>query len=378
MGEDDGAISIALTPIEMYAILNGDSISASELASNSWHRMPGPPPRTNLAPFMQPLAMGDTTAQIRTWLAQNNGAPSGPQPAPIYAPQSRQDAWSHQSHYSQPNVPDCWIPPAPHMTSEQLTRGGAVLQIIGAGLEMTGGVLLILTPEPTMVTKVGGGVLVAHSFDLGQAAIRQLFSGKPVNDMTEQATEWTARQAGASPETAHRIGVIMDVAVSFTDIGVGFIKLASIRSLRAIHAGRIILSEEAIAGKAGRVSLDVEEGAKGIKEGGHTLAKHVDPTRADLEARAMRSAKGVVTKFTSKQLAEDALNAGVQTNRRAIKRWLADTSSTRTLEIPYTYSQDVAEVFSKATGSWQPTNKFTLVFLKPQSGSKQVFLLTFY
>jgi hypothetical protein len=221
---DSGEISIALTPIQLYAILNGKSISQGEIASNSWHEMPGPPRGSDLMRFTQPLSANDMASDIRRYLGQTNGGSTAqPSPAPGPTPyQTRNDAWTHQSHYSQPNPADCWIPPAVRSISPtDWNRAGAVLQIIGAGVEITGGVLLILTPEPTMLTKAGGAVLTAHGTDFMQAAIRQLFSGKPVADMTQQGATWAARQAGASEKNAHRIGVVLDVGVSFVDIGVG-------------------------------------------------------------------------------------------------------------------------------------------------------------
>ncbi|MGI4830343.1 MAG: RNase A-like domain-containing protein [Janthinobacterium lividum] len=355
--DDDDELSIALTPIELFAILNGKSISPGELASNSWHEMPGPPRRMDISRFLQPMPAGDSTAQMRAYLARNGGS-SESATAPIYAPAGRQNAYSHQSHYSQPNAPECWIPPAAHQISRStFNRAGAVLEIVGAGMEMTAGVLLILTPEPTMVTKVGGTILTVHSADLMQAAVRQLFSGTSVQDMTQRGTTWVTHEAGASDKTAHRIGVVMDVAVSFTDIGVGLVKLASIRNLRAINAGRIILSEESVAGKAGRVSMDEEEAVKSLgKEGGHTLEKHVNPDRTALEARAARSGKvdAVITRFYSKQLAEDFMNEAIRVNRRAIQRWAKSATSTPVEAFRVRFTEDVGESFHKATGKWVP------------------------
>jgi hypothetical protein len=371
---DSGEISIALTPIQLYAILNGKSISQGELASNSWHEMPGPPRANDLTPFMQPMSAGDI-ADIRRYLGQTNGGPSAPSSPTPY--QTRNDAWTHQSHYSQPNAPDCWIPPAPRgsNSSSTLNRAGAVLEIIGAGAEMTAGVLLILTPEPTMLTKVGGTVLTVHGTDFMQAAVRQLFSGKPVADMTQQGATWAARQAGASGKTAHRIGVVLDVAVGLGDIGAGFVKVVSIR------AGRIILSEEAVAGKVGRISLDVEEADKLTgKEGGHTLEKHVKPTRDQIEGRARRShlPDAVISRFYSKEIAEEALNEAVRIQRSAIQRWAADTSKQVPEGFEVSLGKDVGEGFFKTSGQFKPLRKVNVVFAKAKKGGKTIFVLTFH
>jgi len=50
----------------------------------------------------------------------------------------------------------------------------ASIQIIGAGVEAVGGVALFIAPEPTMATKVGGGILLANAAD----HIKTAFTGE--------------------------------------------------------------------------------------------------------------------------------------------------------------------------------------------------------
>lgn len=364
---ESGEISIALTPIQLYAILNGKSISQGELASNSWHEMPGPPRGSELARLLQPMSAGDTSAQIRQFLAQNGS--SAPSPT-----SSRQDAWTHQSHYSQPNAPECWIPPAAHPPSRAtMNRVVAGLEIVGAGLEMTAGVLLILTPEPTMVTKVGGGILTAHGADFMQAAVRQLFSGKPVADMTERGTTWAAHKAGASDRAAHRIGVVMDVAVSFTDLGLGIYKLVAIR------AGRAILSEEAIAGKVGRVTIAEEEANKAIgKAGGHTGEVHVDVDDPFLEKRAnaAKDPARIFSRFTDRQAAEDAINECIRVNRKLMQNWAANPSLAPEFEIDL--GRTIGRGYSRASGNFTEFSKVRVVLRAAKTGPKKLFIITSY
>ncbi|MGD0939603.1 MAG: hypothetical protein ABR905_07805 [Terracidiphilus sp.] len=151
-----------------------------------------------------------------------------------------------------------------------------MLQLTGGLMEMGGGALLILAPEPTMVTKVAGGALGLHGIDTTQAAMRQLFSGGSVKTATQLTGTWVAKQTGASDRTADAMGVILDVAVPL-----GICAIEGAARIMAVRAGRAILSEEAAAGKVGRVSIALEDAA-----GGHTLDKHVGKTVADLAARA--------------------------------------------------------------------------------------------
>jgi hypothetical protein len=360
----DGEISIALTPVQLYAILNGKSISQTELASNSWNEMPGPPRGSDLARFMQPLPLGDTTAY------------------PSYTSGSldRQSTWNQQSHYSQPNPPGCWIPPVPRsslsssISSSTVNRGIAILEIIGGGLETTGGVLLILTPEPTMLTKVGGSVLAVHGADFTQAAIRQLFSGKRVEDFTEQGATWAAQRAGMSDRNAHRVGVVLDVTVGMADTIGGLTKVVAIRM------GRIILSEEAVAGKMGRVSLDVEEADKAIgKEGGHTLDRHVGKSDDYIENRAMSSqdATKVFSRFASKQLAEDAINECIRMNRKAMQNWAANPNRIPK-EFDLEMGRSIGDGFFNSDGTYKALTKVRVVLKFAKKGPKSFYIITAY
>ena len=89
--------------------------------------------------------------------------------------------------------------------------GGAGL--VFSALQLVGGVGFLLTPEPTMATKVGGGLLVGRGLDSGQAAARQLWSGVPTEDLTQQAGESLATHLGGSHRIAFLTGIGLDVAV---------------------------------------------------------------------------------------------------------------------------------------------------------------------
>ena len=54
---DDNGITLVLIPVQLYAWLNGKSISQSELASNTWHEMPWPD-RSSISRYLQPMDMG--------------------------------------------------------------------------------------------------------------------------------------------------------------------------------------------------------------------------------------------------------------------------------------------------------------------------------
>lgn len=342
---EDSGISIALTPVQLYAILNGKSISQGELASNTWHEMPLPP-SLSIQRFLSTL----------------------PETSP------RQDAWSRQTHYSQPRAPECWIPsPVQRTDPHTLARSSAALQIVFGGAEISVGALLLLTPEPTMLTKVGGSVLTLHGVDATQAAIRQLFSGKPVEDYTHMGAAWTARQMGASDSTAQRIGVILDVAVPLAAGAAG-----AVGRVLAIRAGRIILSEEAVAGKVGRISLDAEEADASIgKEGGHTLEEHVNKTSRELIERALEENKKVTSRFLSKEIAEDGVNDAIRAKRSEIQQWAALGKPIRKA-FDFPCNRVIGEGYYKATGQFVNFTGVRIVFKIAQSSGKSFYLLTAY
>jgi hypothetical protein len=375
---ESGEISIALTPVQLFAILNGKSISQAELASNSWHEMPGPPRGSDFLRFTQPFPTEDTTAQIRQYLAGNAAPGFSSVPTTAYSStsySSRQDAWTHQSHYSQPNAPGCWIPPAPRsISSSTVNRAVAVLEIVGGGAETVGGVLLLLTPEPTMLTKALGSVMTVHGADFTAAAIRQLFSGKPVEDFTQQGAKWAASHVGASPQNAQRIGVVLDVTVGLGDVIAGATRVVAIRM------GRIILSEEAVAGKMGRVSLDVEEGNKAIgKEGGHTLEKHVGKSDDFLidRARATQDVDTVSSRFVSKEVAENAINDAIKVHRSAIQQWAVNPARP-TQEFEMECGKVIGDGFFNTTGKFAEMTKVRVVFKIARKAGKTIYIVSAY
>lgn len=93
------------------------------------------------------------------------------------------------------------------------------VRAVGGGLEAVVGGALVLAPEPTTLTKIGGGVLAAHGADNFIAGFRQLWTGRPAGSLTQQGGEAVARQLGADPVTAQRIGVGVDIGVGLAGSG---------------------------------------------------------------------------------------------------------------------------------------------------------------
>jgi hypothetical protein len=122
---------------------------------------------------------------------------------------------------------------------------------------------------------------------------------------------------GASPGTAHAIGMTVDIAVPFAVAGwVGAVRAASIR--------------------AGRISLLQHEAQAGSRLGGHTILKHVGKTEAELRARlAAERDLRAASSFTTLGSAERAISRGLSTNTLRIQTWAKNAPSGRTLIIDY-------------------------------------------
>lgn len=182
------------------------------------------------------------------------------------------------------------------------TRAWGAVKIVFGGLEELGAGALLLTPEPTMVTKVGGAALGLHGADTLQSGGRQLWTGHETNTFTSDGSAALARALGVDEATAHNIGEGIDAAVPIAlTLGIGAARLAAVRG------GRIVLAEHEAAT------------LRGI--GGHTIARHVAKTDADLLARLASSRIPAASTFVSLQEAERAISAVVRANRTQIATW---------------------------------------------------------
>ena len=157
--------------------------------------------------------------------------------------------------------------------------GGLIL--VGGGLETAVGAGLLLTPEPTMATKVGGAVLLFHGADTFSTGFHQIRTGRPQSSVTQQLTTAAAQLAGASAQNAGRIGMAVDILVPLLVSG----GLAAARALSV---------------RRGVVNLAAEEAA-----GGHTIARHVGRTEAQLRQRlAAQPGIPAASTFASREVAE--------------------------------------------------------------------------
>ena len=107
---------------------------------------------------------------------------------------------------------------------------------------------------------------------------------------------------------------------------------------------------------------------------GHTLARHVAKTDADLISRlAIQRGITGASSFTSETVAETVISSTISTNRGAIKSWL-NSGATTNLRLDYTGSTNIGRGILRRTGIVNDLTNARIV-LKPK-GNGSYFLLT--
>jgi hypothetical protein len=247
------------------------------------------------------------------------------------------------------------------LENESIDRGSCLsnrlwgtASVLGGAVELIGAAALLLTPEPTAMTKVAGGVLAVHGSDTVSSGLTQIFSCQPQSTLTSQGAAAVARALGADPKTAANFGIAIDVAVP----------------LAAGFAG----AARAIAIRRGAVSLAAEEA-----QGGHTIARHVGRTEAQLRARLVEQ-PGIpaASTFVTLEQAEQTVAAAVRANSSAIKAWAAGAGPGQTKAFSYTSATVVGQGVVRSTGQLTQMKNAVVVLRKVITGNRVYFVLTAY
>ncbi len=239
---------------------------------------------------------------------------------------------------------------------EQPTAGnrawGFAKAVFGA-IEVIGGGALLLVPEPTMLTKVGGSTLGLHGIDSFQAGARQAWNGLDTDTLTSDGTTALAQLLGVDKETAERIGDGVDLLVPIAVAGV-------------------LVAARVAAIRAGRISLAAHE-----TQGGHTIARHVGRTEAELRARlASQQAIPAASTFQTLAQAERAVAAGLKANRLAITQWAKTAAPGAKRAFVWSSSSPVGEGVVRATGALTKMSRVRIVLKKQALQGKIYYVLT--
>lgn len=244
-------------------------------------------------------------------------------------------------------------------TMQNRLLGG--LGVAMSTVELAGASILCATPEPTMVTKAACVVVGAHSMDGLKAAIEQTITGRDTRTAAYQLAVQTARQFGADEDTALNIGLTVDIAVPVAfGLSLGAARVAYVR--------------------AGNFRLAEHEAVKGIKAGGHTVAKHVAIPEEELLARLARSPQMQSTSsFYKLEQAEKVISAGLKANRLKILHWAnLSRNSENILEITYKSGSAVGYGFRQGNQTKETLYLVRIVLLKKMYNNKPYYVLTAY
>jgi len=244
-----------------------------------------------------------------------------------------------------------------HISSHEMMMnrlwGGA--KIIGGALELVGGGALLLMPEPTTLTKVGGVVLAAHGTDTFGTGIREVWTGEPTKTLTQQAGESVARGMGANEKQAERAGIVLDVAVPLAVAAV----TTAVRVM-SVRAGRIALAEhEAL--------------------GGHTILKHVGRTEAQLRTRLLAEANiPAASSFPSLRVAETVISDAMKARAPLVRAWASSANQGSKYVWVHNAAKTIGYGVVRQSGVITNMQKVLIVLKPTQVSGKLYFILTAY
>ncbi|MDF0553646.1 RNase A-like domain-containing protein [Kamptonema sp. UHCC 0994] len=112
--------------------------------------------------------------------------------------------------------------------------------------------------------------------------------------------------------------------------------------------------------------------------GGHTLAKHVALTEAELANRLANDPKPMITStFCDRSTAETTISEAIQANELLISAWLSK-NPTQALRIRYNFSSPIGISLARSATNTLPANRVSVV-LKPDANSPLgYYILTAY
>jgi hypothetical protein len=232
--------------------------------------------------------------------------------------------------------------------------GGATV-LLGGALELAGSAVLLLAPDPTLATKVGGWIFAVHGSDTAATGLRQIWTGQPQTTLTAGAVGAMAQTFGASPRQASMIGSIADTIVPLlVATGIGAARVLAVR--------------------VGTIDLAAEEAA-----GGHTIARHVAKTEAELASRLADQPKiAAASSFRSLEEAETFISRAIQQNLAGVRTWARSAPIGGRYVILQDMDSTVGYSLARGSQSLRDVTRLRVVLEKIAIKGKLYFVLTSY
>jgi len=136
-------------------------------------------------------------------------------------------------------------------TEKTYYRVVGVQKTLAAGGQAVLGTMCVLAPEPTMATKVAGGVLYYRAADNGAAGLTMLIHGRPETTLSHKAIAYVAESAGASRRRAHKIAAYSDCGIDVAaNVGGG---------IAYSHSCMLLAKNPSLMGRYGMMKAQVSQ-----------------------------------------------------------------------------------------------------------------------
>jgi hypothetical protein len=243
-------------------------------------------------------------------------------------------------------------------TETLLNRLWGGTRVVGGIVELMGAGVLCAMPEPTLATKVGCVVVGAHGTDTLVAGLRQVSGGQREQGLTEQTARALAQRLGADDSAAATIGLTVDIAVAMPG---------------AVLAG----AARVAAVRAGQINLAAHEASVAGRLGGHTIARHVGKTAADLRTRLAANPRlSTVSSFSNLRVAEIAISKALRANAHRISTWARTASPGAKLELEYSVRTVIGQGVQRGSSSVTSLSGVRIVLRHQTFNGMPYYILT--
>ncbi|MFV0482847.1 MAG: RHS repeat-associated core domain-containing protein [Bacteroidales bacterium] len=152
------------------------------------------------------------------------------------------------------------------------TRFWGGLQAVGSVFELVGAAALIVTPEPTMMTKVGGVALAVNGADNFQAGVMQLWTGETQETLLHKGVSTGAKALGADEGTAETIATTVEISTAVVGSTAGAIKTAKTAS-KTSQISKYAKENKIYSGQKAVVKSKVDDYYNAMKNGTYNSEK---------------------------------------------------------------------------------------------------------
>nr|BAL54464.1 hypothetical protein HGMM_F16E03C03 [uncultured Planctomycetota bacterium] len=289
------------------------------------------------------------------------------------------------------------------------------LEVVGGAGEMLAGGAMITAPDPSFLSKAGGGFLLFHGSDHIQAGWYAVMTGTYRKPVTVMALE-SAYGTFLSQESAQTAAQVTDIAISLyglskvpagppialanlprtSDLIIEEINPVTFRPVRVSPADPDYLTRFARRSSSGETPFDrfirnpldkigrsfrlrVFGHADGLwyheRLGGHTIAKHVGKSPRELLRRLETEAHlEYASTFRSVEEAENYIALVLEAHADKIAAWLRQTGQqARKLELRLRFDQAVGQVLRRGSSELEDGHEVVVRLIRNPSETRLGF-----